>query len=637
MAALRKTLRRADAAGLLEFVPPGYRLAVAAEEVDEYQFARLVEAAHRALQSGDATGAAVEYREALSLWRGEPFEDMHGSVALQAEATRLTEEHLGVIEDRIEAELTCGSHLAVVAELDALVAAHPLRERLQAYRVLALYRCGRQAEALRACTTLRQHLADELGIEPGPSLRALETAVLEQRAELDWSSPDVRIHPAPSISRGASRPTVPAVQYAQTDDGMNIAYQVAGQGDFDVIIVPGFTSHLSVWWETWPDLATRLASFCRLIVFDKRGTGLSDRPPHLGADEWMEDMRAVLDAVGSKRPAVFGMSAGGTVAILFAATYPERTRALVLNGARARYLYADDYPICSTQPEDVEALVEHVVTKWGTGVLFRSLCPSAAANPVARQKYARFQQVSASPGAAGAYLRALLHTDVRHALPLITAPTLILHSTGDRTDPVEQARYMFDRIPGATMVELDSEDHLIWLTDALEQMTGQIRNFLTEAKVNQETHRTLATIMFVDLIDRGNGVIVNDEVRQIIEQFLGRPADSGEAGILAVFDGPTRAIRCASAIVAHAGLKNLEVSAGLHSGECEMNGDYMRGVAVQIARRVANLARPGQVVISQTLRDVVFGSPFTLTDTGSNTLEGLDGEWRTFSVAPTSS
>lgn len=636
VAALRKILRGAKAASLLEYVPPGYRLAVAAEDVDTHQFALLVEQAHKSLQAGDSRSAAATFRDALSLWRGDPFEDMHGCVGLQAEGARLAEQRLGTIEDWIEAELACGSHHAMVAELEALVAAHPFRENLQADYVLALYRCGRQAEALRACTAVRQRLVAELGIQPGPALRGLESAVLEQRPELDWSAPVSRPDRATTTSSQAGQaglPTVPAVRYATTNDGLRIAYQVAGHGDFDLIIVPGFTSHLSVWWETWPKLATRLSSFCRLIVFDKRGTGLSDRPPGLGTGEWMEDIRAVLDAVGSERPAILGMSAGGTVAILFAATYPERTRALVLVGARARYLYADDYRICSMQPEDVESLAERVESKWGTGVMFRAFCPSAADNPVEREKYARFQQVSASPGAAGAYLRALLHMDVRHALPMVQAPTLVLHATRDRSDPVEQARYMAERIPGATMIELDSDDHLIWLTDALEQMSDEIQDFLTAATPTQNPQRALATIMFVDLAGRHDELIADEKAtRRSIEQFRGRPVRSGEGGILAAFDGPTRAIECAWAIVAGYGMKKIEVRAGLHCGECETSGNEVTGVAVEIARRAADRARSGQVLVSQTLRDVVFGSTITFSDTTSANLQGLGRQWRTYAV-----
>ena len=305
----------------------------------------------------------------------------------------------------------------------------------------------------------------------------------------------------------------------------------------------------------------------------------------------------------------------------------------MLNGTRARYLYADDYRMCNTRPEDLESLVEQVEARWGTGILFRTLCPSAADNTVERQKFARFQQVSGSPGSAGAYLRALFHMDVRHALPLIAAPTLVLHAVRDRSDPVEQARYMAERIPGATMVELDSDDHLIWLTDALEQMTDEIQNFLTGTKPNPETHRALATVMFIDLVGRRDEIVADEEAtRRIIEQFSGRPAQTGEGGILAVFEGPTRAIKSAWAIMARFGLRQIEVRAGLHSGECEINGDEVGGVAVEIARRAADTAQPGQILVSQTLRDVVFGSNITFSDTSSLVLQGLNRQWRTYAV-----
>jgi pimeloyl-ACP methyl ester carboxylesterase len=259
---------------------------------------------------------------------------------------------------------------------------------------------------------------------------------------------------------------------------VSIAYQVAGEGPIDLVIVPGFTSHLDVWWEPWScRLAQRLMSFCRLIVFDKRGTGLSDRPPQAGIEQWMEDTRAVLDAVGSEEAVVLGMSAGGTVAVLFAATHPERVRSLILYGSEPRYLADEDYPF-GMAAADVEPLVSHVESAWGTGVLFGHFCPSARHDPVMRDHYARFQRASASPGAAASYLRSLLHMDVRHALPMVSAPTLVLHAARDVTDPVDAARYSAARIPGAKLVELDSADHLIWLTDALDAMVDEIQDFV---------------------------------------------------------------------------------------------------------------------------------------------------------------
>ena len=252
----------------------------------------------------------------------------------------MAEARLDAIEACVEAELACGYHQALTFELDRLTAEHPLRERLWADRALALYRSGRQGEALRACNTARRRLADELGVEPAPALRSIERAILEQRPELDSS-------PRPETRRvlGLGPTEQPPVRYARAPDGVNIAYQVAGDAPVDLIIIPGFTSHLDIWWEPWSGrLARRLMTFVRLIVFDQRGNGLSDRPPAAGVEHRMEDTKVVLDAVGSERAVVLGMSAGGTVAVLFAATYPERTQALILYGAQPRYLVDDDYP-----------------------------------------------------------------------------------------------------------------------------------------------------------------------------------------------------------------------------------------------------------------------------------------------------
>jgi pimeloyl-ACP methyl ester carboxylesterase len=453
----------------------------------------------------------------------------------------------------------------------------------------------------------------------------------------------------PSRAPPPAAPDVPPrVRYAKTDDGVKIAYQAAGDGPIDLIVVPGFTSHLDVWWEPWSErLAHRLASFSRLILFDKRGMGLSDRPPHSDIEHWMEDTRVVLDAVGSERAAVLGMSAGGTVAVLFAATYPERTRSLVLYGVEARYLRADDYPI-GLAPEEVEPLAEFVEAKWGTGVSFEDFCPSAADDPVLLEHYARFQRISASPGAAGAYLRALVQMDVRHALPMVRAPTLILHATRDRTDPIEAARYMAERIPNATLVELDSADHLIWLSDALDMMTNEIQDFVTGTAPNREISRVLATVLLVDAVDRpprttvrghpkhmGLPVDAGGKARQIIDRFRGRTVRHTQEGILATFDGPARAIRCASAIVGDLCSAGLDMRAGLHSGECDVTGDGIGGAAVHIARRVADAAQPEEILVSQTVKDLVTGSTITFDSRGSYAVEGVPGEWQVYAVTGT--
>jgi DNA-binding SARP family transcriptional activator/pimeloyl-ACP methyl ester carboxylesterase len=663
--ALRKMLSAANAAPLLQLVAPGYRLAVAADVVDEHRFHTLVEQARGHAEAADPARAAALLREALDLWRGEPLEDVQVCVSLEAEAARLNEARLGAIEDRIDAELACGCHHTVVSELDGLVVTHPIRERLWGQWILAMYRCGREAEALRACALIRRRLVDELGVEPGRALRALEGAVLDQRPELDWSADAEKRRssrsrplavPGPIVSPSdygerrsrSGRDATPPVEYARTEDGVNLAFQVAGDGPLDLIVVPGYVSHLDTWWEAWSGrLVRRLASFSRLILFDKRGMGLSDRPPHVDVENWMEDTRVVLDAVGSEQAAVLGVTAGGLISVLFAATYPERTRSLLLYGAFARQLRNDEnYPI-GLRAEDVKAHVEYTEARWGTGVGLRLYCPSVSNDPVARQQFGKYQRASASPGAASAYLRALAEIDVRHALSMVRAPTLVLHPTRDRVIPVEMARYMAQRIPNATLVELNSADHLIWFSDALDVITNEIQDFLSETLPNREISRVLATVLFIDLVDphrqisavgrgeRQESLVGDGKASQLIHRFRGTAVRHAPNGILATFDGPARAVRCASAIVDDLCSVGLDVRAGLHSGECDAEGDDIRGVAVQIARGVADVARPGEVLVSQTVRDLVFGSAITFSGPDSRTLRGVPGEWRVYAVTGT--
>ena len=624
VAAIRKPLRDPDGRSRLQFVPPGYRVEVAPDEIDEHRFVSLVELARTHSRNGDVLGAAAALRKALGLWRGEPLGGVTMCADLEAEAARLLEAKVDAIEDCVDAELACGYHQALAFELERLVAQHPLRERLWAQRALALYRCGRQGDALRACNAARHRFAEDLGVEPGPALRNLERAILEQRAEIDWMPPPAE------TSRPALGPAdQPPVRYATTPTGVSIAYQVAGDGPVDLIIIPGFTSHLDVWWAPWSGrLARRLMTFCRLIVFDKRGTGLSDRPPVSGIEDWLEDACVVLDAVGSKRAVVLGMSAGGTVGVLFAATYPERTQALILYGSQPCYLVDDDYPFGMTVAA-AETAVQKVQSKWGTGVLFSRFCPSAQNDPVLREQYARFQRASASPGAAASYLRSLLQMDVRPALSLVSAPTLILHASRDATDPVQAARYMAGRIANAKLVELESADHLIWLTDALDTMVNEIQDFALGAVPSDEVGRVLTTILFVDASGESRPEIIG----RLIDRYRGREARRDD-GILATFDGPARAIRCASAIVAELGIDGV-VRAGVHCGECEFVGEEVTGAAISIARTIAGHCPPNRVLVSQTVRDLVFGSSITFDDADLRDRSAIDGRWNTFLVTST--
>jgi hypothetical protein len=285
----------------------------------------------------------------------------------------------------------------------------------------------------------------------------------------------------------------------------------------------------------------------------------------------------------------------------------------------------------------VEAHVEYTEARWGTGVGLRLYCPSVSNDPRAREQYGRYQRASASPGAASAYLRALARMDVRHALPLVRAPSLILHSSRDRVIPVAMARYMADRIPDATLVELDSADHLIWFSDALDVLTDEIQDFLTENLPNREISRVLATVLVLDLVDpHGRGSEPGQrKARQLLDRFRGRAVHGVGEGLLATFDGPARAIRCAASIVEELCAAGIGARAGLHSGECELAGDEVGGVAVQIARGVADLARLGEVRVSQTVRDVVFGSAITFSDAGRETPKDVPGDWRVYTVTGT--
>jgi pimeloyl-ACP methyl ester carboxylesterase len=367
--------------------------------------------------------------------------------------------------------------------------------------------------------------------------------------------------------------------------------------------------------------------------------GLSDRPPEVNVDRWVEDVTVVLDTVGSERADVFGVAAGGLIAIPFAATYPARVRALVLYGSFARQMRAgQDYPI-GHRPEDVDAHIAYTEPRWGSGVGLRLFCPSASDDPVAREQFGRFQRASASPGAAAAYLRTVAQIDVRRALPMVEAPTLVLHARRDRVIPIELAHYLAERMPHATLAEVDSADHLIWFSDAVDAVADQIQDFLVGVVPNLEIRRVLATVVFiVGLHPRPRplaGAGAYAETRAFIGRFRGRTVRHDAGGILATFDGPARAIRCASELVAHLWPTELSVRVGVHSGECDATSTGVSGVAVDIARGVADLARPGEVLVSQTVRDLVLGSSITFRDPCSHQLRDVPGRWRVYAVAGT--
>jgi pimeloyl-ACP methyl ester carboxylesterase len=440
----------------------------------------------------------------------------------------------------------------------------------------------------------------------------------------------------------------PETEYTKSGD-VHIAYQVTGHGPLDLVWVPGFVSHLEYQWE-YPGSARsleRLASFSRLIRFDKRGTGLSDRDSAIPTlEQRMEDVRAVMDAVGSKRAALLGISEGGPMSCLFAATYPGRTTALILYGSFARRAWAPDYPFGRTEAEWAEAMarLEH---EWGKPVGIDRWAPGAAQDEPFKHWWANYLRLGASPGAALSVGRLTYAIDVRPILAAIRVPTLVLHRSGDRISPVEAGRDMADRIPGARMVELPGEDHLPWFGD-VDSIVDEIEEFLTGVRSHAQSDRVLATVLFTDVVgSTERAVVLGDRgwrdlldgfyavVRRELDRFRGREVDSTGDGLFASFDGPARAIRCASAITGGVRSLGIEVRTGVHTGECEVMGEKMSGIAVHVGARVAAQAAPSEVLVSSIVRDLVAGSGIRFEDRGIRTLKGVPGEWRLFAVAGT--
>jgi len=438
---------------------------------------------------------------------------------------------------------------------------------------------------------------------------------------------------------------LPETRYARSG-GVNIAYQVVGNGPRDLVLVPGWVSNIDVFWEepTLARLLTRLASFSRLILFDKRGTGLSDRVSDMPTLEVrMDDVRAVMDAVGSQRAALFGYSEGGAMCALFAATYPDRAAALIMGGAFARRTGAPDYP-WGPSAEQHLAFAEQMEREWGGAIGIDVRCPSMAHDERYRRWWARWLRASASPAAAATLMRMNMEIDIRHVLPAVRVPTLLLHSRNDRTIDFGASRYMAEHIPGAKLVELHGIDHVPWGCDS-DAIGDEIEEFLTGARHDAQPDRVLATVLFTDIVgateraarlgDRRWHDLLDSHhalIRRELAHFRGQEIDTAGDGFLAAFDGPARAVRCACAISEEVRALGLEIRAGLHTGECELMGGKVGGIAVHTGARVAAQARTGEVLVSSTVRDLVAGSGLVFQDRGVQSLKGIPGEWRLFAV-----
>ena len=440
--------------------------------------------------------------------------------------------------------------------------------------------------------------------------------------------------------------SAPPIQYAANGD-VHIAYQVLGEGPLDLVFVAGAITNLEVLWEMseYRRACERLASFSRLILFDKRGMGLSDRVRVGTLEERMDDMRAILDAVGSRTTVLMGVSEGGPMSILFAATYPERTRGLVLCGAEVKEETTDDWPWGEATREEFEEAMdlERVVARWGKGLGADLFAPTRKGDPQLRDQFGRLQVQSATPHDAVAFMRMAFEIDVRDVVPAVTAPTLIVHRVGDKICSVENGRWLARNIEGARYVELPGENHIPFIDG--DDILDEIQEFLTGVREPVAPDRMLATVLFTDVVgstDRARELgdrrwrdlleRHNEVVRHDLARFRGVEIDTAGDGFFATFDGPARAIRCARSIVENVRGIGLDVRSGLHTGECELSAGSVRGIAVHTGARVASVASPGEVLVSSTVKDLVAGSGIEFTDRGVHELKGIPGEWRLYAA-----
>lgn len=469
----------------------------------------------------------------------------------------------------------------------------------------------------------------------------------------EWSLGELEGRPGeylPGISAGSmtTSGSPPKTRYAESD-GVSIAYQVVGEGPIDLVMIPGFGSHLEVAWEH-PKLAhfyNSLASFSRLTLLDKRGTGLSDRvsPDALpGIEQRKDDLKAVMDEVGIERGTLIAASDGGPLAMLFAATNPERVEKLVLINTYARRVSSPDHDE-ALSPEFYQGFIDLVTENWGEPIAAELLAPDSASDPVFREWWATSLRASMSPGAARAMVAMNAAIDVREALPAIHAPTLVIHRTGDGGSPVAGGRFIAENIEGARFLELPGNDHFPWLGDA-EALLGAIEEFVTGEHSGGVTNYALASLLFTDIVssteraaqlgDRDWSALLQTHdgvVSGEVARHGGRKVKNTGDGTLSVFEGPARAARCWAAASERLRDIGLDIRGGLHTSEVELVGGDVRGLGVHIAARLIELASPGELVASSVVRDLAVGSGLQFTEKGAYELKGVPGEWQVFGVS----
>ena len=442
---------------------------------------------------------------------------------------------------------------------------------------------------------------------------------------------------------------VPQTRYARSKEG-NVAYQIVGDGPRDLVFIPWWATNVEIMWEepTMARFLNRLASFSRLLCFDKRGAGVSDPVPLAALptlEQWSDDVRTVMEAAGSRRAALLGFAHGGQMAMLFAATYPTQTSALILLDTFARQFGDDDQPWgFSFGP--VPLSLDEIEEMWGTGARLDVFAPRAAQDERFRRWYARYERLSLSPRMLRAVVASDFEKDLRGVLPAIRVPTLVLHRAGNRFIDVRRGRYLAEHIAGAKFVEVPGDDHLFHLGET-EIILNEIEEFLTGERPVPEIDRVLATVLFTDIVGSTERAAAlgdhawrslldahHDIARRELERHRGREVEFVGDGLLATFDGPARAIRCACAIAEDVRALDVEIRAGLHTGEIELAGPAVRGIAVHIGARVAAEAGPSEVLVSSTVKDLVAGSGLRFVDCGVRALKGVPDEWRLFRVEP---
>lgn len=430
----------------------------------------------------------------------------------------------------------------------------------------------------------------------------------------------------------------PKTQYAKSGE-VHIAYQVYGQGEKDLIFVPGFISQIEHYWEepTWARWLTRLGKFARVVLFDKRGTGLSDRVAVPPMDERMDDIRAVMDAVGMEKASVMGISEGGSLASVFAAYHPKRCENLILYGAFASF--KSWFPT----EKALEQLFEYIDTAWGTGTSVPHFVPSKTGDMQFQEWWGKYERLGASPRDVARIMRMNSQIDITDILPAIKAPTLVLHKTEDVLIDIEGGRTLARSIPGAKLVELPGKDHFVFIGSEADQILSEIEEFITGTKTEPVIDRVLAAVVFTDIVDSTiHAQRLGDKawrelldahdqvVRQELTRFRGNEVKSLGDGFLATFDGPGRAIRCAKAICDAVSKLGIDVRVGVHTGEVEVTPSDVRGIAVHIASRIAALGKGNEIIVSRTVKDLVAGSGFGFEDLGSHQLKGISEDWQVY-------